>query len=75
MSKQTITFPIAIGDTVRCVVEDENHVTDIVRYGVRGLAFMDGKYYVIDDEGTLCEVGSRFCVVLDDGEISDAKSE
>ena len=42
MSKQTITFPIAIGDTVRCVVEDENHVTDIVRYGVRGLAFMDG---------------------------------
>lgn len=75
MSKQTITFPIAVGDTVRCVVEDENCVTDIICYKVRGLAFMDGKYYAIDDEGTLCEVGSRFCVVLEDGDVSDTKSE
>lgn len=75
MSKQTITFPVAIGDTVRCVVEDENHVTDIVRYKVCGLAFRDGKYYAIDEEGALSEIGSRFCVVLEDSEACDGKSE
>ena len=75
MSKQTITFPVAIGDTVRCVVEDENHVTDIIHYKVCGLAFRDGKYYAIDEEGTLCEVGSRFCVVLEASEACDGKSE
>ena len=75
MSKQTITFPVAIGDTVRCVVEDENHVTDIVRYKVCGLAFRGGKYYVIDEEGTLSEIGSRFCVIFEEGGGCDGESE
>lgn len=56
-------FPLTVGDTVKCVVEDENHVTDILEYTVHGLAVFNGKKYVITKDGQLNEIGTADCIL------------
>ena len=56
-------FPVAIGDTVRAYVEDENHIVELIDYKVRGVAQIGEKQYVIDDCGEMYEIGTRMCVV------------
>jgi hypothetical protein len=63
-------FPVAIGDTVTAVVEDEDHVVDIIHYEVCGVAQVGNKQYVIDKHGESFEIGSRLCLV----EERDAKA-
>lgn len=56
-------FPIAIGDTVRAIVEDENHIIDFIDYKVCGVAQIGEKQYVIDDCGEMYEIGTKMCLV------------
>ena len=56
-------FPVAIGDTVKALVEDEHHVVDIIPYKVCGVAQIGEKQYVFDECGERHEIGSRTCVV------------
>lgn len=56
-------FPVAIGDTVRAIVEDENHVVDLVDYKVCGVAQIGDKQYVFDDCGERYEIGTKMCLV------------
>jgi hypothetical protein len=55
-------FPVSIGDTVKALVEDEDHVVDIIRYKVCGVAQIGEKQYVIDEGGEMYEIGTRFCL-------------
>ena len=55
-------FPVAIGDTVKALVEDEDRVVDIIRYKVCGVAQVGDKQYVIDDSGEKYEIGTKFCL-------------
>ena len=56
-------FPVAIGDTVKALVEDENHVVDILPYKVFGVAQVGDKQYVIDKHGEMYEIGTQLCLV------------
>ena len=56
-------FPVAIGDTVKAMVEDENHVVEIIRYKVHGVAQIGDKQYVIDESGEMYEIGSKLCLI------------
>lgn len=56
-------FPVRVGDTVKCVVEDENRVTDILEYTVHGLAVFNGKKYVITKDGQINEIGTADCIL------------
>ena len=56
-------FPVAIGDTVKAVVEDENHVVKFVPYEVKGVAQIGEKQYVIDEDNELNEIGTRWCLL------------
>ena len=58
-------FPVAIGDTVRAVVEDENHIVDLIDYKVCGVAQIGDKQYVFDDCGEMYEIGTKMCLVLE----------
>lgn len=58
-------FPVAIGDTVKAIVEDENHIESIVEYEVCGVAQKGDKQFVIDKYGDLYEIGSRLCLQED----------
>jgi hypothetical protein len=58
-----ITFPIKVGQTVHALVEDENHVTELVPYTVAGLAYFKDKLYVFDDDGEMYEIGTRYCII------------
>ena len=64
---QVLAFPVAIGDTVKCACEefdeDENPVTELSPYEVKGLAFYKGDYYVLDDCREMYKIGTRFCIV------------
>lgn len=63
-----IKFPVKIGDTVKCAVEDENNVVTLVPYTVAGLAYFKGKQYVFDDSGELYEIGTHYCIIPERGE-------
>lgn len=56
--------PVKIGDEVYSAVEDEYHVADLISWRVRGIAYVDGKYYAFGDDAAsgMCEVGSRLCI-------------
>lgn len=56
-------FPVAIGDTVKAVIEDENHIVKIVPYKVCGVAQIGETQYVIDEDKELNEIGTRWCLV------------
>ena len=56
-------FPVAIGDTVTAVVEDDEHVADIIHYEVCGVAQIGEKQYVIDKHGEMYEIGSQLCLL------------
>lgn len=58
-------FPVAIGDTVRAVVEDENHIVDLIDYKVCGVAQIGDKQYVFDDCGEMYEIGAQMCLVME----------
>ena len=58
-------FPVAIGDTVTALVEDEHHVVTIIPYKVCGVAQIGDKQYVIDEAGEKYEIGSKLCLVED----------
>lgn len=60
---ESYIFPVAIGDTVKAIVEDEHHVADIIRYKVHGVAQIGEKQYVIDEAGEMYEIGSKLCLV------------
>ena len=56
-------FPVAIGDTVRAIVEDEDNVVDLIDYKVCGVAQIGEKQYVFDDCGEKYEIGTKMCLV------------
>lgn len=56
-------FPVAIGDTVKAVIEDENHIVRIVPYKVCGVAQIGETQYVIDEDKELNEIGTRWCLL------------
>ena len=57
-------FPIAIGDTVKAMVEDEeNHIVKFIPYKVCGVAQIGDKQYVIDEDEELNEIGTRWCLL------------
>ena len=56
-------FPVAIGDIVTAVVEDDEHIVDIIHYEVCGVAQKGDKQYVIDKYGDLYEIGSELCLL------------
>lgn len=56
-------FPVAIGDTVRAIVEDENKVADLIDYKVCGVAQIGEKQYVFDECGEMYEIGTKMCFV------------
>ena len=58
-------FPVAIGDTVKAIVEDEHHVAEIIQYKVHGVAQIGDKQYVIDEAGEMYEIGSKLCLVYE----------
>ena len=58
-------FPVAIGDIVKAIVEDENHIVDIISYKVCGVAQIGDKQYVIDADGEKNEIGTKMCLVED----------
>ncbi len=62
-------FPVAIGDTVKAIVEDEHHVVDIIRYKVHGVAQIGDKQYVIDESGEMYEIGTKLCLIDEKKEI------
>ena len=55
-------FPVAIGGAV---VEDENHIVDLIDYKVHGVAQVDEKQYVIDECGEMYEIGTKMCLISD----------
>ena len=59
---ESYIFPVAIGDTVKAMVEDEHHVVEIVPYKVHGVAQIGDKQYVIDESGEKYEIGTRLCL-------------
>ena len=61
-----IRFPITVGDTVKCVVNDEENRVTLLPYTVRGVAFMDRKYYAINPDGDLCAVGTADCLAYEE---------
>lgn len=63
ISTTDFCFPLSVGDTVKCFVEDENHVADILEYTVHGLAIFNGKKYVITKDGQLNEIGTADCIL------------
>lgn len=56
-------FPVAIGDTVNALVEDDNHIAKVIPYKVCGVAQIGEKQYVIDEDNELNEIGTRWCLV------------
>ncbi len=60
-------FPVGIGETVKSVVEDldedDNPITELIPYPVKGVAFYKGKQYVIDNCGEGYEIGTRYCIL------------
>lgn len=66
-----IRFPIAVGETVKCVVKDEENRVTLLPYTVRGVAFLDGKYYAINPDGDLCEVDTGDCLACEERMASD----
>lgn len=60
---ESYIFPVAIGDTVKAIVEDENHVKTMIKYKVCGVAQIGDKQYVIDECGEMYEIGSETCLV------------
>ena len=60
-------FPVGIGETVKCVCEEEdeyeNPVASLVPYRVAGVAFFKGKHYVLDDCREMYEIGTRYCIL------------
>jgi hypothetical protein len=62
---ESYIFPVAIGDTVKAIVEDEHHVKAKIEYKVCGVAQIGEKQYVIDESGEKFEIGSKLCLVED----------
>lgn len=58
----SIKFPVSIGDTVFCMVEDEEHVVEFLPYKVEGLAYVGDKFYVLH-EGMLNEIDTLACIL------------
>lgn len=60
-------FPIAVGETVKCICKEDdefgNPVVSLVPYRVAGVAFFKGKYYVYDDFGERNEIGTENCIL------------
>lgn len=56
-------FPVAIGDTVRAIVEDEKHIPELIEYKVCGVAQIGEKQFVFDNCGEMYEIGSPMCIV------------
>ena len=56
-------FPVAIGDTVRAIVEDEEHIVDFIDYKVCGVAQIGDKQYVFDECGEKYEIGTKMCLM------------
>lgn len=63
MDRQDITPPVKIGDKVHYIKIGENRVTTFHPYVVRGVAFLDGKWYAIDEDRGFNEVNTRWCVI------------
>ena len=63
--------PVKVGDSVLSVLEDEDHVVEILPWTVCGVAFYDGKYYAMDECREMYEVGSSMC--LPEKDIREAK--
>lgn len=59
--KRTVTFPVDVGDTVFCIVEEDGD-PELIAYTVEGLAYKDGRYYVLYD-GTMNEIGTYDCLL------------
>ncbi len=64
-----IFFDVFPGDTVYTAGEetdeDDTPITYLQPWVVKGLAYMDGKKYAIDSDGSLNEIGTRFCIPTD----------
>ena len=64
-----IFFDVFPGDTVYTACEEtdeyDNPVTELVPWKVCGLAYKDGKKYAIHSDGSLNEIGTRFCIPTD----------
>lgn len=60
-------FPVAVGETVKCICKEDdefgNPVVSLVPYRVAGVAFFKGKYYVYDDFGERNEIGTENCIL------------
>lgn len=60
-------FPVAVGETVKCACEDfdedGNPVIELSPYPVKGVAFFEGKHYVLDDCREMYEIGTRYCIL------------
>ena len=67
MVKQRIDFPVAVGDTVKCVCKETdcygNPVVTLEPYEVKGLAVFEGKQYVLDGAGYAYEIGTEYCIL------------
>lgn len=67
MSKCNIEFPVAVGDTVKCMCKETdcygNPVVTLYPYEVKGLAIFDGKMYVLDGAGEAYEIGTEYCII------------
>ena len=57
------SFPVQIGDTVKCLVKDENNVVDLISYKVCGLAVILNTQYVITEDGMLNEINTVDCIL------------
>jgi hypothetical protein len=60
-------FPVAVGETVKCICKEDdefgNPVVSLVPYRVAGVAFFKGKHYVYDDFGERNEIGTENCIL------------
>lgn len=55
--------PVEIGDKVHYMRFHSDHTVTFHPYTVRGVACLHGKWYVVDDDRSLNEVNTRWCVI------------
>ena len=63
MKKRKVYPPVNIGDTVYAVIDEFDGSTYVDAYVVRGIALIDGVWYVCNKDREFFEVGDDLCLL------------